>query len=142
MIDDRFWWNVGQHGISVPTVEEYPALDVRWVWPTPSSCGATEAGDSVGRTLTDRDGRFSISSAEPGSFTLSASALGYRDTRVGVFELGVGGELTIEFRVAADPLPIEELVVSFNRPILQHALDTERFRREICARIRTLHHAL
>ena len=82
----------------------------------------TEAGDSVGRTLTDRDGRFSISSAEPGSFTLSASALGYRDTRVGVFELGVGGEMTIEFRVVADPIPIEELVVSFNRPILQHAL--------------------
>lgn len=87
----------------------------------------SETGDSVASTLTDRNGRFSVSSSEPGSFTLLASALGYRQARVGVFDLGTDGEMTIEFRVRAEPLPIDELVVRFSRNILEHPLVSNGF---------------
>ena len=40
----------------------------------------------------------------------------------GVFELGAGAEMTIEYRMQPFALPIEDLVVEFNRPVTQHSL--------------------
>lgn len=68
-------------------------------------------GDTLGHALSDRQGRFSISSKEPGDYFLKATAFGYRTTRGGVFELGRGGEMTLEIRMTPDPLSIEGVVV-------------------------------
>ena len=91
----------------------------------------TEAGDSVTATLTNEAGRFSITSPEPGSFTLLASALGYKETPAGVFELGEGGVMSVEYRIAPQPMPLEELVVSLSRPALQHYLVRNGFVRRL-----------
>jgi hypothetical protein len=82
----------------------------------------TEEGDSVGLAVTDEGGRFSITSPDPGSFVLLASALGYRETPAGVFELGEGGALTVEYRLPLEPIPLEQLVVPLDRPVYDHHL--------------------
>lgn len=71
----------------------------------------SEDQDSITSTVTDEHGFFSVSSADPGSFLLLASAWGYLDTWAGIFELGDGGEITVEFRVALQPLPMDSLMV-------------------------------
>jgi len=71
------------------------------------------AGDSVvAQTLSGASGAFSLSSREAGEFLLHTTALGYRDSRAGIFELGSGGEITLEIRLVPEPLEIEGLTVS------------------------------
>lgn len=82
----------------------------------------TEAGDSVGLAVTDEGGHFSISSPDAGSFVLLASALGYSETPAGVFELGEGGVLTVEYRLPLEPIQLEQLLVPLDRPIYDHHL--------------------
>lgn len=82
----------------------------------------TEAGDSITATVSDPTGGFRISSAEPGTFTLRASAFGYRETPAGVFELGPGGRMTVEYRLPPQPLLIDAVLVSLDRPTLEHHL--------------------
>lgn len=91
----------------------------------------TESGDSITSTVTDSRGRFSISADEPGSFILVASAFGFKETPAGVFELGEDGVMDIEFRIAATPMPIDGLLVSLQRPVLQHNLVRNGFVRRI-----------
>lgn len=91
----------------------------------------SEDGDSVTSTISDESGRFSISSPEPGSFILLASALGYRETPAGIFDLGEDGVMTVEYRLPPQPLPIDELVVSLNRPVLEHSLIRNGFVRRL-----------
>lgn len=91
----------------------------------------TESGDSVTSAVTDGNGRFSISSEEPGSFLLIASAFGFKETAAGVFELGEGASMDIEFRIAAAPMPIEGLLVSLQRPVLEHNLVRNGFVRRV-----------
>ena len=67
----------------------------------------TESGDSVTSGVTNAEGRFSVESSEAGSFVLIASAFGFKETAAGVFELGEGGSMDVEFRVAAAPMPID-----------------------------------
>jgi len=59
----------------------------------------TESGDSITSALTTQNGYFSLTSPMPGTFLLLGSAWGYRETGDGVFELGEGAELTVEFRI-------------------------------------------
>lgn len=68
-------------------------------------------GDSVGSTVSNEDGRFSISADAPGSYVLIASAYGYYESRQGMFELGDSAVMTMEYRLAPAPLPIEEVSV-------------------------------
>jgi len=75
----------------------------------------TEAGDSVTSTITNRMGRFEVTSPDPGSFLLLAAALGHRETTVGVFELGEGGEISVEFRIPIEALPLEGFLVEADR---------------------------
>lgn len=82
----------------------------------------TEAGDSVTATVADEIGRFAVTSDEPGAFVLLADALGYEETPAGVFELGTDGEMTVEYRLAPRPLPIDEIIVSLDRPTRMHHL--------------------
>jgi len=91
----------------------------------------TESGDSITSTVTDSQGRFSISSEEPGSFVLIASAFGFKETAAGVFELGEDASMDIEFRIAAAPMPIDGILVSLQRPVLQHNLVRNGFVRRI-----------
>ena len=72
----------------------------------------TERGDSVAATLTNASGRFSLSSREPGGFYLKASALAYRETTVGIFDLDRGGEMTLEFRIFANPINLGGILIN------------------------------
>lgn len=72
----------------------------------------SEAGDSVSNVLTNATGRFIVRSPDPGGFYLAASALGYRETTVGIFDLEQGGEMSVEFRIYPAPLALDEIVVS------------------------------
>lgn len=91
----------------------------------------TEARDSISSTITNENGYFSLTSQEPGSFILLASAWGYRETPAGVFDLGADGEMTVEFRVQPQPFALDELVVSLNRPVLEHQLVRNGFVRRL-----------
>ncbi len=91
----------------------------------------TEGGDSITSGVTDGQGRFSVSADEPGSFFLIASAFGFKETSAGVFELGPDGEMDVEFRIAAAPMPIDGLIVSLQRPVLQHQLVRNGFVRRV-----------
>ena len=82
----------------------------------------TESGDSVAATISSPTGHFTLTSPTPGSFMLLAAALGYEETPAGVFELGSGGSMTVDYRLPPQPLPIDELVVSLNRPVQAHHL--------------------
>jgi hypothetical protein len=75
----------------------------------------TESGDSITSTITNRMGRFEVASPDPGNFLLLAAALGHRETTVGVFELGEGGELSVEFRIPVEPLTLDGLLVQAGR---------------------------
>lgn len=91
----------------------------------------TESGDSITSTVTDGQGRFSVESEEPGSFLLVASAFGFKETAAGVFELGEDAEMDVEFRIAAAPMPIEGILVSLQRPVLEHNLVRNGFVRRL-----------
>lgn len=69
------------------------------------------AGDSVSASLSDDDGFFEVSAGEQGDYLLEAAAFGYRASRVGVFELGEGGEMSVEFRLWPTPLTLDGVVV-------------------------------
>lgn len=71
----------------------------------------SENGDSITATLTQSDGFFEVSSPDPGNYLLLAASLGYREARVGLFELGEGGEITVEFRLWREPLTIDGVMV-------------------------------
>jgi hypothetical protein len=81
----------------------------------------------VSSGLTDIAGKFSITSRDPGSFYLAASALGYRPTRVGVFELDRGGEIDVEFRIYALPISIDGITVSTSAETRVRALVANGF---------------
>jgi hypothetical protein len=68
-------------------------------------------GDSVSATLSDADGFFEVRAPDGGEYLLEAAALGYKETRVGLFELGEGGEMSVEFRLWPAPLTIGGVVV-------------------------------
>jgi hypothetical protein len=88
----------------------------------------SESGDSIGTTLSDGAGNFSFTAPEPGSFLLAAAALGFRETTVGVFDLGEGGELSLELRLRPAPIEIGGLEVSSTSPLLQrHPLELNGF---------------
>lgn len=91
----------------------------------------TESGDSITSTVTDGRGRFTLESEEPGSFFLVASAFGFKETAAGVFELGDDAEMDVEFRIAAAPMPIEGILVSLQRPALEHNLVRNGFVRRL-----------
>jgi len=91
----------------------------------------TEAGDSVTSGVTNGQGRFSVTAPEGGSFVLVASAFGFKETRAGVFELGSDGQMDVEFRIASAPMPIDGILVSLQRPALEHQLVKNGFVRRV-----------
>lgn len=91
----------------------------------------TEAGDSITSTVTNGQGQFTVESEDPGSFVLVASAFGFKETAAGVFELGEDASMDVQFRIAAAPMPIEGLLVSLQRPVLEHNLVRNGFVRRV-----------
>jgi len=88
----------------------------------------TEGGDTVTSGVTNGRGEFSVESPEPGAFLLVASAFGFTDTTVGVFELGEGGEMTIEFRIESSATELEGLLVDVeSRSLSRNRLITSGF---------------
>ena len=68
---------------------------------------------------------------DPGNFLLLAAALGHRETTVGVFELGEGGELAVEFRIPLEPLTLDGLLVQADRVGQEPALVLNGFSRRM-----------
>lgn len=91
----------------------------------------SEEGDSITATVTDEVGRFRIGSDAPGSFVLRAASLGYAEATDGVFDIGPGGSIRVEFRLTPAPLPIDEIAVAIDRPILEHHLVRNGFVRRL-----------
>ncbi len=91
----------------------------------------TEEGDSITSGVSNGQGRFSVSSPEPGSFVILASAFGFKETAAGVFDLGEDAAMDVEFRIAAAPMPIDGILVSLQRPALQHQLVKNGFVRRV-----------
>lgn len=91
----------------------------------------TESGDSISSTISDGLGRFRVESPEPGSFVLVAAALGYEETRAGIFELGEGASMEVEYRLPSQPLPMDAFLVSVNQPVLDHHLVRNGFVRRL-----------
>lgn len=88
---------------------------------------AEESDEPVDRVLSAANGWFTLRSETPGSFLLSTSAWGFEDRRVGVFEMGEGGELIVEVSLVPRAIELEELVVDLDRPIVQHQLVSNGF---------------
>jgi len=93
----------------------------------------SESGDSITSAITDEQGQFTLSSPVPGDFLLLASAFGHRETTAGVFELGEGGELTVEFRIPVEALTLDGLLVQADRVSQQPALVRNGFARRMQA---------
>ena len=72
----------------------------------------SEAGDSLASVLTNQDGLFSIRATQPGSYYLRASALGYKETTAGIFDLDGGGSITLQFRIFSAPITLEGIVAT------------------------------
>lgn len=75
----------------------------------------TGGGLVVDRTFTDETGAFAVWSPEPGPFFLRAEAFGFASRVDGVFELGEGGVLTVEFRLVRTPIQLDTLTVTAER---------------------------
>ncbi|MDX1648077.1 MAG: carboxypeptidase-like regulatory domain-containing protein [Longimicrobiales bacterium] len=88
-------------------------------------------GDSIAQAISDAQGRFSVTSPDPGSFFMVAAALGYEETRAGIFELGPGGEMQVEYRLPSEPIPMEAMLVSVGRPVVDHHLVRNGFVRRL-----------
>ena len=69
------------------------------------------AGDSVTAALSDAEGWFELSAGEAGTYLMEGAAFGYESSRVGVFDLGEGGEMSVEFRLWPTPLTLDGVVV-------------------------------
>jgi hypothetical protein len=75
----------------------------------------TGGGLVVDRTFTDEKGAFALWSPEPGNFFLRAEGVGYLSRVDGVFDLGEGGILSVEFRLPRAPIQLDTLMV-FSEP--------------------------
>lgn len=71
--------------------------------------------DSLGATLTDEDGFFSISAAEQDDVRLVASALGYRGVEMGPYELVDGAVQVLQILLGPRPVPLPGITVSAER---------------------------
>lgn len=91
----------------------------------------TEELDSITSTITNESGFFEVTSPEPGGIVLLASAWGYHETLDGIFDVGTGSSMTVEFRIRPRPLPIDSLVVSLDRPVREHELVRNGFVRRL-----------
>ena len=72
----------------------------------------TGGGAIVDRTFTDEEGAFALWSPDPGSYFLRAERFGYESRVDGVFDLGEGGILSVEFRLPRAPIQLDTLTVS------------------------------
>lgn len=91
----------------------------------------TTEGDSITQAVSDARGRFSVTSPEPGSFVMIAAALGYEETRAGTFDLGPDGRMQVEYRLPSEPLPLDAVLVSVGRPVVDHHLVRNGFVRRL-----------
>jgi hypothetical protein len=72
----------------------------------------TESGDLVAQTVSNETGFFSVTAPDSGSFLIQAERMGYQAGVAGIFDLGEGGLITIEFRLRPRPVLLDTLGVS------------------------------
>ena len=69
----------------------------------------------VASTTSHSSGTFSVHVREPGDYLLLVQALGYASFLDGIYELGDGGEISLEIRLRPSPLELDSLEVSVKR---------------------------
>jgi len=89
------------------------------------------SGEIVDRTFADEAGYFIVTSEAPGNFFLRAERMGYEARVDGIFELGEGGLLTVEFRLPKAPVLLDTLTVEVERRDFKLSLLGFYDRREI-----------
>lgn len=89
----------------------------------------TESGDTARIGFSDANGHFTLTADSAGSFWLRASALGFEESQAGIFDLGEGGEIDLQYRLDPEPLELEQLVVALNAPVFEHHLVQNGFAR-------------
>lgn len=67
--------------------------------------------DTLGQTLTDERGFFSLDARQEGQYFIIASALGYRSVRSDVVSLEDGAVRIVEMDMAPQPIPVSGLLV-------------------------------
>jgi len=72
----------------------------------------TESGELVAQTVSNDTGFFSVTASDPGSYLIRAERMGYQSRVEGIFDLGEGGRITIEFRLLPEPVALDTLGVS------------------------------
>ena len=72
----------------------------------------SQSGAIVAQTVSDESGFFSLTAPRPGSFLLRAERMGYQGRVEGVFDLGEGSSMTLEFRLLREPVTLDTLGVS------------------------------
>lgn len=66
----------------------------------------------VARTLSDSSGGFWLQAPAPGTYSVAAQRVGYRDTRSSPIDLALGDTLTVEFRVLPQAILLEPMLVT------------------------------
>lgn len=69
-------------------------------------------GEARDRTVTDADGRFTLTPPEPGEYLVTSERFGYATTRSPLFALTTEGEAPVELLMAPEPIGLEGLDVS------------------------------
>jgi len=72
----------------------------------------TQSGLVVAWTVSDESGSFSLTAPSAGSFLLKAERMGYRPSVDGIFDLGEGSAITVEFRLPREPVAMDTLEVA------------------------------
>ena len=92
-------------------------LDARTDSPIPSAQVSLVAaeGIEVTSTLADSEGRFLLSSPEPGPHHLYGEGLGFLSSVEGPLTLSPGDTLVVEFRLRPSPVPVESIEISVER---------------------------
>lgn len=76
---------------------------------------ASAAGRTASSVLTDRNGGFRITNLPAGSYTLTASTLGYETTRSEAVQLSAGGVSEVTIRMQPAAVSLNPLVVTASR---------------------------
>lgn len=90
-----------------------------------------DAGDAVGATFTEGDGRFRLAAPGPGTWRLAAELLGRATITSAPLDLEDGGVVRVEIRMAVDAVRIEDpVVITAERSRPSHEFHRRRLRSE------------
>ena len=79
------------------------------------------------RTFTDQKGAFVLNAPRPGDYYIGAERAGYRSKIDGILQLGVGGEITVDFFLVPRPVRLDTVPVAVSRERVGEQLEAIGF---------------